>query len=105
MIPLTISVVRQVGSLTITKAPTQTLYIRGEAPVIRGLVLEAAYADGSRETITGGWNSTTGTGMKVRLLDGSTVKAKVTVVVTGDTNGEKAVSITDFIQIKAHGQG
>ncbi len=95
---MTISVVRQVGSLTITKTPTQTLYIRD-------LVLKAAYADGSRETITGGWNSTTGTGMKVRLLDGSTVKAKVTVVVTGDTNGEKAVSITDFIQIKAHGQG
>ena len=43
-----------------------------------------------------------GTGMEVRLLDGSTVKAKVTVVVTGDTNGDGNITITDMLAVKSH---
>lgn len=42
------------------------------------------------------------TGMEVRLLDGSTVKAKVTVVVTGDTNGDGNITITDMLAVKSH---
>ena len=42
-----------------------------------------------------------GTGMTVKLLDGDTVKDSVTVVVTGDTNGDGAISVTDMVAIKS----
>lgn len=47
-------------------------------------------------------NTLVGTGMEVRLLDGSTVKARVTVVVTGDTNGDGAVNALDLLRLKRH---
>ena len=40
--------------------------------------------------------------MKVKIMDGDTVKAEYTVVVTGDTNGDGNISVTDMIAIKAH---
>jgi len=43
-----------------------------------------------------------GTGMVVKLLDGSTVKDSVTVIVTGDTNGDGKITVTDMISVKAH---
>lgn len=43
-----------------------------------------------------------GTGMEVRLLDGSTVKARVAVVVTGDTNGDGNITVTDMLAVKSH---
>lgn len=43
-----------------------------------------------------------GTGMKVKIMDGDTVKAEYTVIVTGDTNGDGNISVTDMISIKAH---
>lgn len=43
-----------------------------------------------------------GTGMTVKLMDGNTVKATYTVIVTGDTNGDGKISVTDMIAIKAH---
>lgn len=43
-----------------------------------------------------------GTGMSVRLMDGSTMKASVLAVVTGDTNGDGNVTITDMLAIKSH---
>ena len=42
-----------------------------------------------------------GTGMTVKLLDGDTVKDSVTVIVTGDTNGDGDISITDMVAIKS----
>ena len=42
-----------------------------------------------------------GTGMVVKLLDGSTIKDSVTIIVTGDTNGDGDITITDMIAIKA----
>lgn len=42
------------------------------------------------------------TGMVIKLLDGATVKATVTVVVTGDTNGDGNISVTDMIAVKSH---
>lgn len=47
-------------------------------------------------------NTPAGTGMEIRLLDGSTVKARVTVVVTGDTNGDGNITITDMLAVKSH---
>ncbi len=43
-----------------------------------------------------------GTGMTVRILDGQTVLATYHVVVTGDTNGDGDITITDMLAIKAH---
>ncbi len=47
-------------------------------------------------------NTVVGTGMVVKLMDGNTVKHSVTVVVTGDTNGDGGITITDMIAVKAH---
>lgn len=47
-------------------------------------------------------NTIAGTGMGVKLMDGNTVKQSVTIVVTGDTNGDGGITITDMIAVKAH---
>lgn len=84
IIPLTVNVVRRVSSLTMTKAPTQTVYIRGEAPVIRGLQLDVVYADGGRETLTDGWDST---------LDTSVEGEQTVTVSVGDASVEFSVQV------------
>lgn len=84
IIPLTVNVVRRVSSLTMTKAPTQTVYIRGEAPVIRGLWLDVVYADGGRETLTDGWDST---------LDTSVEGEQTVTVSVGDASVEFSVQV------------
>ena len=43
-----------------------------------------------------------GTGMVVKLLDGTKVNDVVTVIVTGDVNGDGKITITDMIMIKSH---
>ena len=43
-----------------------------------------------------------GTGMTIKLLDGSTVKQTLTVVVTGDTNGDGNITVTDMLAVKSH---
>ena len=43
-----------------------------------------------------------GTGMVVSIMDGATVKSSVTVVVTGDTNGDGKITVTDMIALKSH---
>ena len=43
-----------------------------------------------------------GTGMVVKIMDGSTAKATYTVVVTGDTNGDGKITVTDYVQLKSH---
>ena len=40
-----------------------------------------------------------GTGMVVKLLDGNTVKATATIIVTGDTNGDGKTTITDMLAV------
>ncbi len=42
------------------------------------------------------------TGMKIQLMNGSEVLKEITVVVTGDTNGDGNISVTDMISVKAH---
>ena len=43
-----------------------------------------------------------GTGMEVRIMDGDTVTVSATAVVTGDINGDGKITVTDFVQMKAH---
>ena len=43
-----------------------------------------------------------GTGMTVKIMDGTTVKVSATVVVTGDINGDGKITITDMLAAKAH---
>lgn len=43
-----------------------------------------------------------GTGMVVKLMQGQTVKATYTIIVTGDVNADGKVTITDMLAIKAH---
>ncbi len=43
-----------------------------------------------------------GTGMIIKLIDGTTVKHSVITVVTGDVNGDGVISITDLLLVKAH---
>ena len=43
-----------------------------------------------------------GTGMTVKIMDGNTVKATAVVVVTGDTNGDGKLTVTDMLSSKAH---
>lgn len=47
-------------------------------------------------------STSVGTGMEAKLMDGNTVVKSYTVIVTGDTNGDGAISVTDMISIKAH---
>ena len=42
------------------------------------------------------------TGMVVKLLDGDTVKASYTLVVTGDADGDGQVTVNDYVAIKGH---
>ncbi len=42
------------------------------------------------------------TGMVAKLMHGATVVKTYTIVVTGDTNGDGKITITDFVQIKSH---
>lgn len=43
-----------------------------------------------------------GTGMEVKLTDGTVVGTTATVIVTGDTNGDGKINITDMLAVKAH---
>lgn len=43
-----------------------------------------------------------GTGMTVRHMSGSKILSTYTLVVTGDTNGDGEITITDMIAVKAH---
>lgn len=47
-------------------------------------------------------NGKIGTGMTVRVMNGDTVKASYTVIVTGDTNGDGATTVTDLLSVKSH---
>ncbi len=55
------------------------------------------YKDG-REV---GGATAVGTGMEVRLLDGSRIVYRVTVVVTGDVSGDGKITVTDLLKLKS----
>ena len=43
-----------------------------------------------------------GTGMTVDIVDGDKTNASYTIIVTGDTNGDGNITISDMLAIKAH---
>ena len=43
-----------------------------------------------------------GTGMLAKLIDGETIKKEYRIIVTGDTNGDGQITITDMIAVKAN---
>jgi len=43
-----------------------------------------------------------GTGMKIKLMNGNTTVQTLTVVITGDINGDGNITLTDFVQLKSH---
>lgn len=43
-----------------------------------------------------------GTGMLAQIMDGNEVVKSYTIIVTGDTNGDGKISITDMIAVKSH---
>lgn len=65
---------------------------------IRGGTVKAYDAGGGELAAT----DTVGTGAVVKLLENGQVKQSLTVVVTGDTNGDGRITITDVVRINAH---
>lgn len=45
--------------------------------------------------------ATIGTGMLARIMDGSKIERTYTIIITGDTNGDGKINITDMIAVKA----
>lgn len=43
-----------------------------------------------------------GTGMTVKIIDGNDVQASYEIIVTGDTNGDGKITVTDMIAVKSH---
>lgn len=58
----------------------------------------AVYQNGSQ--VTGG--TPLATGMKACIIENGSVKREYTIVVTGDTNGDGKINITDMIAVKAN---
>ncbi len=45
-------------------------------------------------------DKTVGSGMTVKLMDGNTVKATYTIIVTGDVNGDGKITAVDYVNVK-----
>ncbi len=116
--------------LTITydgKTTTLTVNVRSLVPtritsdvyLVKDEVIRKIPAETTAEKLTAGINereyitifngsavvsgkTLAGTGMVVELLDGDKVNDQVTVVVTGDVNGDGKITITDMIMVKSH---
>ena len=43
-----------------------------------------------------------GTGMVLKIMDGNNMKASYTIIVTGDTNGDGKITVTDMLSVKSH---
>ncbi len=91
------SQIYKVGEDSISKIPLGTkasVFLQGiqEAEFVR------LYKDG-REV---GQNTAVSTGMELRLISGGETVCTKTLVVTGDINGDGAISVTDMLTIKSH---
>lgn len=86
-----------VSGRNISKIPAGTTV----SSLLAGLK-EGSYCKVYKGTSVVSGNTAVGTGMTVKILDGTVEKASYTVIVTGDTNGDGGITITDMIAIKAH---
>lgn len=85
-----------VGSTYISKIPVGTTV----ATLLSG-INERQYVRVYRANGTAaGNNDVVGTGFTVRLMHGNTVKQTLTVVVTGDANGDGKITASDYVNVK-----
>ena len=87
---------------TVSGGTISKIGIGTTAGTLLGNLAEGSYAkvyQGNQEVAK---SALIGTGMTVKIMDGNTVKAMATIVVTGDTNGDGKLSITDMLAAKAH---
>ena len=85
-----------VGSVYFSKIPAGT----SVATLLSG-INERQYVKVYRANgIVAGNNDLVGTGFTVRLLHGSTVKQTLSVVVTGDVNGDGKITASDYVNVK-----
>ena len=87
---------------TVSGGTISKIGIGTTAGTLLGNLVEGSYAkvyQGNQEVAK---SALIGTGMTVKIMDGNTVKATATIVVTGDTNGDGKLSITDMLATKAH---
>lgn len=97
-IPLTITSNKYgVGDEIIRKIPLETSVTMLLSNLNEGVFCKVfqGKTEVSKETLIG-------TGMKVKIFDGDSVKKTYTTIVTGDLNGDGIVSITDLLSLKSH---
>jgi uncharacterized repeat protein (TIGR02543 family) len=97
-----------------TQISTWAFHIDPDSGIISGIDTSTTIdtlLDGLNEKecirILKGANSVTGSallgsGMQVQLMDGDVVVQTLVVVVTGDVNGDGRITLTDYVQMKAH---
>ena len=86
-----------VGASTISKITAGTTVSE-----LLSAINEGEYCKVYKGSVEVSADTAVGTGMTVCIMDGNEAKASYTVIVTGDTNGDGAISVTDMIAIKAH---
>ena len=87
---------------TVSGGTISKIGIGTTAGTLLGNLVEGSYAKVYQENQEVAKSALIGTGMTVKIMDGNTVKATATIVVTGDTNGDGKLSITDMLATKAH---
>lgn len=85
------------GSSTVSKLKPGT-----SAGTLLALISEKKYCVIKGNNLNIGSSSIVGTGMKVCIMDGATIKRSYSIIVTGDVNGDGKVNITDMIAVKSN---
>ena len=63
---------------------------------------ESSYVKVYKGSSEASGSTVVGTGMTVRIMDGSTVKRTYTIIITGDVNGDGQITISDMLAVKSH---
>jgi hypothetical protein len=91
------SSVHTIGATTVSKITAGTTVSQflgglGEADYVK------IYKDGAEVST----DKKLGTGMEIRLIVGGQTVQTLTVIVTGDSNGDGAITVTDMLAVKSH---
>lgn len=86
-----------IGDATISKISMGTT-----VSILMGKLNEGRYVKVFNGNQEAGSSALVGTGMVAKIMDGNAVKASYTIVVTGDTNGDGKITVTDMLAVKAH---